>query len=176
MNLERIKGIADVIRQDSALKTGAKLIICLNRSCDSTLEDACLLTADGKIQDALWTCRSGDDQADEAAVWLVEDEKDLVAFHESRPSSRDGRPNGIRVHYEALNFPCVVFYNSGKERLTVDGKWVEPGEYMSVLEEDINSPKVQKALYEYLCRPDVQEEVESVRQEYDEKTRKGEKA
>ena len=81
-----------------------------------------------------------------------------MAFHESRPSSRDGRPNGIRVHHENLDFPCVVFCNSGKERLTVDGKWVEPGEYTSVQEVDPNSPEGQKVLQEYLKRLDGSEE------------------
>lgn len=150
MNVKNIDGIVDEIQQDPNLKTGDKLIICLDRSYDSMLEDACLLTADGKIQDAFWTTYSSGDQADEAAVRLVEDGDNLVAFHESRPSSRDGRPNGIRVHHEDLDFPCVVFYNSGKERLTVDGEWVEPREYTSVQEVDPHSPEGQKVLQEYL--------------------------
>lgn len=165
MNTKNINRMIDKIRQDAKLKTGEKLIVCLNRSCDSMLEEACLLTADGKIQDAFWTKCSGGGQADEASIQLVEDGPDVVAFHESRPSSRDGRPNGIRIHREDLDFPCVVFYNNGSERLTVDGDWVEPGEYTSVQEVDINSPEARKALEEFIHSPELRDEIEETRRE-----------
>ncbi len=175
MNFNNISGMIDRIQRDSKLKSGEKLIVCLNRSCDSMLEDACLLTADGKIQDVfLNTESSGGDQADEAAVRLVEDGDDLVVFHESRPSSRDGRPNGIRVHHEELDFPCVVFCNSGSERLTVNGEWLEPGKYTAVQEADINSPEVRKAMKEFMSSSEVQEEIEEVRREYEEKKKREE--
>lgn len=176
MNLKNISGVIDRIQQDSKLKSSEKLIICLNRSCASMLEDVSLLTADGKIRDAFWTTCVGGDQADEAAVQLVENGPDVVAFHESRPSSRDGRPNGIRVHDEDLDFPCVVFYNSGKERLTVDGQWVEPGEYTSVQEVDINSPEVRGAMEEFMNSPEVREGIEEARRAYEEKKKREEKA
>ena len=162
MNAKNINRTINGIQQDSKLKSSEKLIICLNRSCDSMLEYACLLTANGKIQDAFWTTCRGGDQADEAVVQIVEGGEDLAAFHESRPSSRDGRPNGIRVHHEELDFPCVVFCNSGKERLTVDGEWVEPGEYVSVQETDPNSPEVRKAMEEFILSPEVWGEIKEV--------------
>lgn len=173
MNANNIGHIINSIQQDPKLRHGEKLIICLNRSCGSMLEDACLLTASGKIQDAFWTAYSGDDQADEAVVRLVEDGDDLVTFHESRPSSRDGRPNGIRVHHEELDFPCVVFYNNGGERLTVDGKWVEPGEYTSVQEMDPNSPEAQRVLDEFIRSPEVLEGIEEARRSYKAKMDRG---
>lgn len=174
MNLKNNSGMIDRIQQDSKLKSGEKLIICLNRSCASMLEDACLLTADGKIRDAFWTTDTGGVQADEAAVRLVEDGDDVLVFHESRPSSRDGRPNGIRVHHDELDFPCVVFCNSGKERLTVDGEWVNPGEYTSVQEVDLNSPEARKAMEEFIRSPEVLKGVEEARRAYAEKTGRGE--
>lgn len=127
MRLEYLRDMIDKIQQDPELKSSEKLIICLNRIYDSMLEDAYLLTAGGEIRDAFWETSSDGLQEDEAAVQLVEGGPDIAAFHESQPSSRDGRPNGICTG--DLYFPCVVFYNSGDERLTVDGDWVEPGEY-----------------------------------------------
>lgn len=144
MDTKKMKEITNEVRQDTRLGTGEKLLICLDRSCDSILKDAWLLTTDGEIQDTFWETSMCVDQADEAVIRLVEDGADVVVFHESRPSSRDGYPNGIRVHYEDLDFPCVVFYNSGSERLTVDGEWVEPGEYLSVQEVNINDKRLQR--------------------------------
>lgn len=155
MNLKNNSGMIDRIQQDSKLKSGEKLIVCLNRSCDSMLEDACLLGADGTIRDAFWTVNTCGDQADEAAIQLVEGGPDVVVFHESRPSSRDGRPNGVRVHHDELDFPVVVFFNVGEERLTLDGEWVESGEYTAVQEVDINSPEAQKAMKDFMNSPEV---------------------
>lgn len=71
MNFNNISGMINRIQRDAKIKSSEKLIVCLNRSCDSMLEDACLLTASGKIQDVfLITESSGGDQADEAAVRL----------------------------------------------------------------------------------------------------------
>lgn len=176
MNLKNNSGMIDRIRQDSKLKSGEKLIICLNRSCGSMVEDACLLTTEGKVQNVFWTTDSSGVQADEASIQLVKGGPDIVVFHESRPSSRDGRPNGIRVHHDELDFPCVVFCNSGKERLTVDGEWVEPGEYTAVQEVDINSPEVRKAMKEFMNSPEVREGIEEARRAYKEKKKREEKA
>lgn len=174
MGTEKINRIVNKVRQDAKLSVGEKLLVCMNRSCDSMLEDAYLLTAEGAVRDVFWTTSMSGDQADEASIQLVEDGPDVVVFHESRPSSRDGHPNGIRIHHEELDFPCVVFFNSGKECLTVDGEWVEPGEYTTVQEVDINSPEAQKVLREWLRSPEVQKSVEKVRREYEEKKKREE--
>lgn len=171
METKKINRIVNEVRQDTELGVGEKLIICLNRVYDSMLEDAWLLTAEGAVRDAFWETSSDALQADEAAVQLVEDGPDIVTFHESWPSSRDGRPNGIRVHHDDLYFPCVVFYNSGDERLTVDGEWVEPGEYVSIQEVAPNSPEARKAL-EDLIHSQTFEEYRTLRREADEKRRR----
>lgn len=176
MDLKNNSGMIDRIQQDSKLKSGEKLIVCLNRSCNSMLEDACLLTAEGKVQDAFWTTDSSGVQADEASIQLVEGGPDVVVFHESRPSSRDGRSNGIRVHHDELDFPVVIFINVGEEKLTLDGEWVEPGEYTAVQEVDINSPEAQKAMKEFMSSPEVREGIEEARRAYEEKKKREEKA
>lgn len=164
MKHENMDSAVSRIQGDPQLGSVDKIVIFANRDCDSMLEDACLVTGEGAIRDVFWTTSMSGEQADEAAVQLVEGGPDVVAFHESRPSSRDGRPNGIRVHHEDLGFPCVVC-NSGKARLTVDGQWVEPGEYTSVQGVDSNNPEAQKALEEFIRSPEVHEEIEEVRRE-----------
>lgn len=155
MNAKDFKRIAEKIQQDPELSSGEKLIACLDRSQESMLAGACLLTAGDGIQEIFYETSSDGGRADEAVIRMSEEGDDLTAFHETRPSSRDHRPNGIRVHHEELNFPCVVFYNSGEEPLTADGKWLAPGEYTAVQEVDINSPEAQTALDEYLRSPEV---------------------
>ena len=173
MNHKEIMEIVDRIRQDSSLNQGNKILACLNRGCGSMLEGAYLIT-EGDVQEVFWETSCDGIQADEAVIRMSEDGDDLVAFHESRPSSRDHRPNGIRVHHEELDFPCVVFYNSGEERLTVDGEWLAPGEYITVQEVDLSSPEAQKFLEEYLKSPEVMEGFEEVRRAYAEKIKEKE--
>lgn len=144
--------IIRAIQQDANLIPGAKIIVRLNRNCPSMLEDAFLLDAGGRLQNAFWTAEPGIDQADEAAIRLSEDGDDLVTFHETRPSSKDHRPNGIRVGRGELDFPCVVFFNGGNEPLTVDGDWIAPGGWTFIQERDINDPEVQAALADFLGR------------------------
>ena len=171
MNHKEIMEIVDRIRQDSSLNQGNKILACLNRGCGSMLEGAYLIT-EGDVQDVYWETSCDGIHADEAVIRMSEDGDDLVAFHESRRSSRNHRPNGIRVHHEELNFPCVVFRNSGEEPLTVDGKWLAPGEYTAVQEVDVNSPEVQKFFEAYIKSPEVIEGIEEARRSYAEK-RKG---
>lgn len=171
MNNKKIVEIADRINQDPELNPGDKILVCLNRSCGSMLEDAYLLTGGG-IRDIYWEASSDGSQADEAVIRMSKDGDDLVAFHESRQNTRDRRPNGIRVHHEDLDFPCVVFCNSGEERLTGDGKWLAPGEYTAVQEVDPNSPEARKFLEEYLRSPEVLAGVEAAQRDYAEKHRK----
>lgn len=174
MNANDIKRITDKIQRDAELGSGEKIVICLDRTRDSMLEDAYLLTTGGCIQEVFWETSCDGIQADEAVIRMSEDGDDLVAFHESRRSSRNHRPNGIRVHHEELDFPCVVFYNSGEEQLTVDGEWLAPGEYTTVQEVDLNSPEARKFLEEYLKSPEVMAGFEEVRRSYAEKKgRKG---
>lgn len=163
MNVKDIKRITDKIQRDAGLRSGEKIIICLDRKRESMLAYACLLTAEGGVREIFWEPSSDGIQADEAVIRMSEDEADLVAFHESRSNSRDYRPNGIRVHHEALDFPCVVFYNSGEEQLAVDGEWLAPGKYTTVREVDINSPEAQKALEDYLKSPEVLNGIERAR-------------
>lgn len=172
MNAKDIKRITDQIQRDAKLGLGEKIVICLNRTQEAMLEDACLLIAGGGAQEIFWETFSDGDRADEAVIRMSEDGDALVAFHESRPSSRDHRPNGIRVHHEELDFPCVVFCNSGEEPLTVDGEWLAPGEYTAVQEVDVNSPEVQKFFEAYIKSPEVIEGIEEARRSYAEK-RKG---
>lgn len=169
MNANDIKRITDKIQRDAELGPGEKIVIFLDRTRGSMLEDACLLTTEGDVQDVYWETFCDGIQADEAVIRMSEDGDDLVAFHESRPSSRDHRPNGIRVHHEELDFSCVVFYNSGEEQLTVDGEWLAPGEYTTVQEVDLNSPEARKFLEEYLKSPEVMAGFEEVRRSYAEK-------
>lgn len=174
MNRKDIGRITDRILGDTELGLGGKIIVCLDRNRESMLADAWLLTARGGVQEVFWEASFDGDRADEAVVRMSEDGDDLVAFHESRPSSRDHRPNGVRVHHEELNFPCVVFYNSGEEPITVDGEWLAPGEYTTVQEVDSNSPEAQKFFEEYLKSPEVMRGVEEARRSYAEKKgRKG---
>lgn len=170
MNVKDIKRIADKIQRDAELGFGEKILICVDRKQESMLNDACLLIAEGGIREVFWETSSDGIQADEAVIRMSEDGADLVAFHESRPSSKDHRPNGIRVHHEELDFPCIVFYNSGAERLTVDGKWLAPGEYTAIQEADANSPEVRKFLDQYIKSPEVMEGIEEARRAYAEKT------
>lgn len=171
----KLQKIVDCIKKDSNLTPGGKIIACLNRQCGSMLEGACLLTAEGGIQEVFWETSSDGVQADEAVIRMSEDGADLVAFHGSRPSSKDHCPNGIRVHHEELDFPCVVLYNSGAERLTVDGEWLAPGEYTAIQEADAASPEVQKFLNEYIRSPKVMEGIEGARRAYAEKSGKKER-
>lgn len=163
MNVKDIKRITDKIQRDAGLGSGEKIVICLDRARESMLADACLLTAGGGVQELFWETFSDEERADEAVIRMSKDGADLAAFHESRPSSKDHRPNGVRVHHEELGFPCVVFYNSGEEQLTVDGEWLAPGEHTAVREVDINSPEVQKALEDYLKSPEVLNGIERAR-------------
>lgn len=172
MNAKDLKRITDQIQRDAELRRGEKIVICLNRTQEAMLEDACLLIAGGGAQEIFWETFSDGDRADEAVIRMSEDGDALVAFHESRPSSRDHRPNGIRVHHEELDFPCVVFCNSGEEPLTVDGEWLAPGEYTAVQEVDVNSPEVQKFFEAYIKSPEVIKGIEEARRSYAEK-RKG---
>lgn len=172
MNAKDLKRITDQIQRDAELGLGEKIVICLNRTQEAMLEDACLLIAGGGAQEIFWETFSDGDRADEAVIRMSEDGDALVAFHESRPSSRDHRPNGIRVHHEELDFPCIVFCNSGEEPLTVDGKWLAPGEYTAVQEVDVNSPEVQKFFEAYIKSPEVIKGIEEARRSYAEK-RKG---
>ena len=174
MNHKEIMEIVDRIRQDSSLNQGNKILACLNRGCGSMLEGAYLIT-EGDVQDVYWETSCDGIHADEAVIRMSEDGADLVAFHESRPSSKDHCPNGIRVHHEELDFPCVVLYNSGAERLTVDGKWLAPGEYTAIQEADAASPEVQKFLNEYIRSPKVMEGIEEARRAYAEKSGKKER-
>ena len=171
MNAKDFKRIAEKIQQDPELSSGEKLIACLDRSQESMLAGACLLTAGDGIQEIFYETSSDGGRADEAVIRMSEEGDDLTAFHETRPSSRDHRPNGIRVHHEELNFPCVVFRNSGEEPLTVDGKWLAPGEYTAVQEVDVNSPEVQKFFEAYIKSPEVMEGIEEARRSYAEKKR-----
>lgn len=164
-----IKRIMDKIRRDPDLGPGDRIIACLDRTRDSMLAGACLLSAGGGVEEIFCETYSDGDRADEAMIRMSEDGDGLVAFHETRPSSKDHRPNGIRVHHEDLNFPCVLFYNSGAEPLTVDGEWLAPGEYTVVQEVDVNSPEVQKFLEEYLKSPEVMEGIEEARRQMREK-------
>lgn len=171
-----IKNTIREIQQDPALKGKEAIVACLNRKCESMLEDAHLLTAEGSIQPVCYETSSDGERADEAVIRLSEDGGDLVSFHETRPSSKDHRPNGIRVQHEELDFPCVAFCNTGEERLTVDGEWVEPGDYVVVQEKDINDPEVQKALAAFIASPEVQADIMEVQREYAEKMRGKEQA
>ena len=170
---------AKIIREiQRAHKPGGEgmLIVCLNRDCDSMLEDAYLLSAEGRLQQVYYATSIDGDRADEAVIRLTEDGGDLVSFHETRPSSKDRRPNGIRVLHEELDFPCAAFCNTGEERLTVDGEWVEPGGYVVVQEKDINDPEVQKALAAFIASPEVQADIMEVQREYAERMRGKEQA
>ena len=163
MNITKI--ITD-IRQDPELQVQDELIlVCLNRTCDAMLEDAFFLPAKGEPPQQM--CQEiyyGDGtMADEAVLRMSEGTDDLVAFHETRPNSRDHRPNGVRFHHEEMNFPCIVFYNSGLERITVDGEWVSPGSYIVIQDVDTDAPEVQKALEEFIRSPEVMKGIEEVR-------------
>lgn len=146
MITKNIDRMLSEIQRDPALGAGEKLAVCLNRSCDSMLEDAFLLTPEGEVRDAFWAVSMNGCQPDEASITLTENGAGVAAFRESQPSSRDGRPGGIQVCHDELYFPCVVFCNSGRESLTVDGQWIEPGEYVSVQETDPNRPEARWGL------------------------------
>lgn len=158
--------VLNEIQEDIALKNGEIIIVEVDRECDSMLKDAHLLTADGAIQQVQWATFNSVDQADSAEISLSEGSDAVVSFHLTRPSDRDHRPNGIRLHHEELGVPCVVFVNSGKEALTLDGKWLEPGKYVAVCERNMDDPDVQTFFWQnFLQRPDVQKEIHKVQQE-----------
>lgn len=167
----KIKRIVGDIQRDPELRSGDKVLICLNKECPSMLEDAFLLSAEGELQRIIAESNDNDDQADDAVIRLSEDGEDLVAFHETRPNSRNHCPNGIRVHHEERNFPCVVFCNVGKESLTVDGGWVSPGSYTWYQDVDSNDPGLQKAWDAYLNSAEVQEGIREAQEMFEEKER-----
>lgn len=153
------------IQEDIALKNGEIIIVEVDRECDSMLRGAYRLTADSTVEQVAWETVSSVDEADSAKISLSEGGEAVVAFHLTRPSNRDHRPNGIRLHHEELGVPCVVFVNSGKEALTLDGEWLEPGKYVTVRERDMDDPDVQAFFRrEFLQRPDVQAEIREVQQ------------
>lgn len=161
---QKIKKIVHEIETDPKLKVMGNLVIVgLNQACESKLEDAWLCSADGVLSPLPWATYSTDDQANSAEVMLSDGGDAVVTFHESRPNSRDHRPNGIRIHHEELEVPYVVFANVGEERLTVDGEWVEPGAWMTVRERSIDDSEVQDALWNFLQSPEVQKEIEAAR-------------
>lgn len=165
MNITKI--ITD-IRRDPELQGQDKMIlVCLNRACDSMLEDAFFLPAEGELPQRMYQeINYGDGtMADEAVIRMSEDAVDLVTFHETRPNSRDHRPNGVRFHHEEIDFPCIIAYNSGRERMTVDGEWVSPGSYITILDVDINSPEAQKFLEKFIRSPEVMKGIEEVRRD-----------
>lgn len=177
MNLKNIDRIVGRIQQDFKVKSGKKLIICLNRSCDSMLEDAFLLTADGTLHNVPYEVNTCGPKADEAVIRMPEGEDDLVAFHETRLNSETHRINGITVHRDPdkMKIPCAIFVNVGAERLTVEGEWVKPGSYKAVYPEpklNLDDPEVQKAMKEFMSSPEVQEEIEEVRREVAKKRRR----
>ncbi len=163
MNIKKMTG---AIQSDPELMSREKIVVCLDRGYDSMLAGAFLWTAGDGLREIFYETTSDGDRADEAVVRMSEDGIDLVAFHETRPSSRDRRPNGIRVHHEDLNFPCAVFYNSGEEPLTVDGEWLAPGEYTTIQELDPDSPELQSFWAEYLKSPEVLKGVEEARRRH----------
>ncbi|MBD5083781.1 MAG: hypothetical protein HDT33_01610 [Clostridiales bacterium] len=167
----QIEKIINKIQQDPEFKSVDKVVICLNKECPSMLEDAFLLSAEGELQRIIAESCINDDQADEAVIRSSESGDDLVTFHETRTSSYNYRPNGIRVHDEDIHFPCVVFWNSGKERLTVEGEWVSPGDYTAIQQMDINSPEAQEALKAHLNSPEVQEGIREAQEMFEEKER-----
>ena len=162
-NFERV---LKEIRENVALKTDEIIIVKVDRECDSMLKDAYCLTADGAVEQVPWETFSGVDQAESAEISLSESGDAVVAFHLTRPSDRDHRPNGIRLHCDELGVPCVVFVNCGNEALTLDGEWIEPGKYVTVCEQDMNDPDVQASFrQEFLWHPDVQTGIREVQQE-----------
>lgn len=173
MEAKKIEKLASTIQQDPQLRSGEKLIVCLDRECLSMLEDAYLLSAEGTLQQAV--CASSisadPDLADDAEIQSPEDGSLLVAFHETRPNSKTHCPNGIRVNWDSLDFPCVVFYNAGSERLTVEGEWIAPGEYHSIQDVDNQSPEGQAALLKYMSSPEVQEGIAEAQRMFEEKKR-----
>lgn len=159
-NFERV---LQEIQKTTALKDGEIILVEMDRECDSMLKDAYHLTADGAVEQVLWETFSSVDAADCAKIFPSEGGDAVVAFHLTRPSNRDHRPNGIRLHHEELGVPCVVFVNSGKEALTFDGEWLEPGEYFSVCDRNMDDPDVQAFFWQdFLQRPDVQAEIREV--------------
>ena len=160
------KRVLNEIQKDMALKNGEIIIVEVDRECDSMLKNAYHLTTDGAVEQLPWETFSSVDEADCAKIFLSEGGDAVVAFHLTRPSNRDHRPNGIRFHHDELGVPGVVFVNSGKEALTLDGEWLEPGKYVAVCERDMNDPDVQAFFWQdFLQRPDVQREIYKVQQE-----------
>lgn len=169
-----LQKIADSIRKNINLNPGKKLpIVCANRDYDAMLEDAFLLTAEGGVEKVVWTTSIGGELADGAVIRLTEDGDVLLALHESRPNSKNNRPNGIRVY--KMGVPVAVVYNSGSERLTVEGKWIEPGCYEPVCpnrERDMGDPEVREAFDAFLRSPQVTESIKETIKAFDEKNRR----
>lgn len=162
---ENVQSVLKKIQSNAALKTGDIIVIEVDRECESMLKEAYHFNADGVVEQLPWETFSSVDQADSAKISLSEGGDTVVTFHLTRPSGQDHRPNGIRLHSDELDVPCVVFVNAGEEALTLDGDWIEPGKYVVVCERDLDDPDVQASLQEFLQRPDVQAEIRNVQQE-----------
>ena len=165
---KHVERVLKAIQEDVALKTGKIIIVEVDRDCPSMLKNAYLLTADGAIEQVSCATFSGEDQADSAEISLCEGDDAVVYFHLTLPSGPNHRPNGIRLHDDELGVPCVVFVNTGKEALTLDGDWIEPGKYVVVRERDMGDPDVQAFFWQnFLQRPDIQAEIRKVQQKQD---------
>lgn len=173
MNIE--KKLSE-IRQDPELKGREMIVVCLNKAELSMLEDAFLLSAEGKLRRICGTPYMNSALADDAEIRLTEDGEVMVAFHETRTNSFNHRPNGILM--SAQEHPCVVFLNTGKESLTVgiedddhDSERVAPGGYTFFREVDSNDPELQKAWEAYMNSPKVLEGIREAQEQYAEKKR-----
>lgn len=162
------------VRQEPDLKDKELVLICVNRDYPSMLEDAYLLRKDGTFQQLLCEANEGIDRADWAEIKRPENEEVLVEFCESRNNKKnpDGRPNGIRWMSEGEHFPCEVYYNSGDERVTVDGKWVAPGDFQYFCDLDPNSEEAKRMWDAYMRSPAVQEGIAEVQRAFEEKKKK----
>lgn len=175
MNIEKnISGI----RRDPHLRNGDKIVICVNKERPSMLENALLLTAEGALRQMIGDPITGG-KSDGAEVRLTEGGEALVTFHETRTNSLNRRPNGILV--STREFPCVVFCNTGSQRLTVgveheknSSVWVAPGGYTFMQDRDMNDPEVQDALRALIQSPEIEEEVEDLRRQMEEEKEGGE--
>ena len=148
IDISRIAG--QIAREDPDLAAGGKALVLLDQEEGLFLKDAYWM-ADGKIIQRLTveTAWGPDRDSDEAAVYR--DHMLVISWHEARLNTKTKRPNGIRLHEEDRNADCI-FYNVGGKRLTVDGNWVEPRSWVSVVDISPDSPEYQKIMADFLNR------------------------
>lgn len=160
--------IERINHKEPNLLAGEKVLALLDREeVEFIFLRSAYLLVDGKVVQVLSisTDMDGEHDSDTVEICREGDSEPVVSWHATRRNSKTKQPNGIRIHDEEL-IADVIFFNAGSGRITVDGTWVEPGEYHSIIEIGPGSPEFQKAMEAFLNSPETQESVRKAQEDY----------